>query len=546
MVDRISSGQYIPVQHTTQPVSAVNSPTASYEQAPKKPAIAVTSTLVPVSPEHCNTTEAYVFMTSNMLTAYADMRGELRDHGGPLWKAECLRIVQDPNWNPAAPHLFPDEWYWTLPSHFRRSSNEFGENGDRIPQGTMMVYTHASMRSKPQQFEGQDWRTGAESRDFARRANSIDCCKFQSYDQARKALTCKQYRHRWQYKRQSSWIDPDASSGDGRLDELGHIPPSALHLLANEAPGPRILSEEEEDENFQYMVDYLSDDEGDPRDPTRTDIDPYSFLCWATGAVRGSRYVEEDTEMLPQSPQRFKRIRGTPSPKKLERPRLQWDLETGTPLSGSYEVDSNPSPLWSPQGINMSLRPSTFSRSQPLVNIGLERAAFGHTQRRHSSLAEGARTIRLVSSEAAIEALATGKDKASGAVLWESYKQRMAQLQEEFFPAYEEYKRVTATLDEVFAKRKDLSRSVAFLRERVKKREQEKADLEAALEAIYRESKRYEYLQMLEEQEETVIHDTNRIHETNEIMKEEIMRAAAEIESLENERAVLLEKLQVD
>jgi hypothetical protein len=77
----------------------------------------------------------------------------------------------------------------------------------------------------------------------------------------------------------------------------------------------------------------------------------------------------------------------------------QFDVETGSVLSGVYDADSNPSLLDCPQGwwcclqqsgllltmspgVNLVRRPRNFSYSYPQIAMNQDREAFGDAQRR--------------------------------------------------------------------------------------------------------------------------------------------------------------------
>lgn len=178
------------------------------------------------------------------------------------------------------------------------------------------------------------------------------------------------------------WVDPE---NEGELyDALTHpgkAPPSQ-HLPAL-SKGPRIMTPSEENGFYQAFMDDMEGDEADDRegDPRYLRISPATFAQWAVGARIGDRY---SSKVLPVEVSSFmdhssvpiwislfltrhacepkgnrlkviikaSRRRTIPSitPKtKIER-KPQYDIETGSTLSGVYDPERTPSPLFSAQG----------------------------------------------------------------------------------------------------------------------------------------------------------------------------------------------------
>ncbi|KAG4431189.1 hypothetical protein IFR05_013334 [Cadophora sp. M221] len=178
------------------------------------------------------------------------------------------------------------------------------------------------------------------------------------------------------------WVDPDSEgdvadaynaeeSGD---DEAPYLPD--LQKLPD--TGPIIMSPEEEE---QFYRDYASEvsDEGDGEgDPRLYRISPATFARWSVGCGSGERY--EETPFVPgpklTSPDRKDEDEVRPQ----SRPDLQYDVETGSVLSGLYETDPDPRVLRSPQGVNVVRPPTGFAYSYPQVAMNLDVQAFSNGQ----------------------------------------------------------------------------------------------------------------------------------------------------------------------
>ena len=57
--------------------------------------------------------------------------------------------------------------------------------------------------------------------------------------------------------------------------------------------------------------------------------------------------------------------------------RPQFDMETGSILSGIYEPERDPSIIFSAQGVDESKRPGNFARMHPRGDLDVDRAFFG-------------------------------------------------------------------------------------------------------------------------------------------------------------------------
>ncbi|KAE9375744.1 hypothetical protein N431DRAFT_334045 [Stipitochalara longipes BDJ] len=151
------------------------------------------------------------------------------------------------------------------------------------------------------------------------------------------------------------WVDPES---EGELYNA-YMKPSGNQRAELDFPdiarsrddGPRIMSAQEQDMFYkEFAADVFDefDGEGDPR---AWRVTPETFAQWASGASTGDRY-EESIIKAPEKrrpPQRSfaEKCRIPPKPQ----PQMQFDVDTGSVLSGAYEADTDPSLLSTPLGL---------------------------------------------------------------------------------------------------------------------------------------------------------------------------------------------------
>ncbi|KAH6721970.1 hypothetical protein BKA61DRAFT_729394 [Leptodontidium sp. MPI-SDFR-AT-0119] len=178
------------------------------------------------------------------------------------------------------------------------------------------------------------------------------------------------------------WVDPDSEgdvadaynaeeSGD---DEAPYLP----DLRKIPDTGPRIMSPEEEDEFYHDYTSEVSDEGDGEGDPRLYRISPATFARWAVGCGNGERYEETPFVPGPKLPSPDPNYDDEVRPK--SRPHLQYDVETGSVLSGLYETDTDPQVLRSPQGVNVVRPPAGFAYSYPQAAINLDVQAFSNGQ----------------------------------------------------------------------------------------------------------------------------------------------------------------------
>lgn len=77
------------------------------------------------------------------------------------------------------------------------------------------------------------------------------------------------------------WADPDSMRDVSQA--LHGVQPIDDGDLPAQTRGPRVLTLEEQDKEYEYFMDYVSDDEGDPRDNR---ISPETFAAWAKDSAK--------------------------------------------------------------------------------------------------------------------------------------------------------------------------------------------------------------------------------------------------------------------
>lgn len=232
-----------------------------------------------------------ILVTENMLEAYAKMRGLDEGNGGPLWQS--LFIEADPDFKRGAksPTLMPKE---SIIAN-RRLSSTAEINESRIHEGVRLFWhlgnCHFQQPPPP-----------PEKRHLKRQkpAGELRFSYCQSQDPPRfKPLHYKgedAYGNYGYISINGTWVDPD-SPGDVKnaLYNLSNPAGDSGELPGSKQTGPRVLAEDEANSEYTKYIDYVSDEEGDPRDGR---ISPFVFACWAVGAQRGDRYVEKEVPLV--------------------------------------------------------------------------------------------------------------------------------------------------------------------------------------------------------------------------------------------------------
>ncbi|KAH7357019.1 hypothetical protein BKA65DRAFT_219461 [Rhexocercosporidium sp. MPI-PUGE-AT-0058] len=229
------------------------------------------------------------------------------------------------------------------------------------------------------------------------------------------------------------WVDPDSegdiadaynayASGD---DEAPYLP----DLQKIPDLGPRIMGPEEESEFYPEYTAEVSDESDGEGDPRLYRITPATFARWAVGCGSGERYEERQFVPGPKLPLPDPKYEAEIRPK--PRPHLQYDVETGSVLSGLYETDPEPRVLHTPQGVNVVRPPAVFTYSYPQTAIDLDLQAFvnGQMYGPESSIAS---TPEVFSSENGILNIAPKLgDLQTGEQIYEGMRAQIGSLRQE-------------------------------------------------------------------------------------------------------------------
>ncbi|KAL2073577.1 hypothetical protein VTL71DRAFT_10903 [Oculimacula yallundae] len=178
------------------------------------------------------------------------------------------------------------------------------------------------------------------------------------------------------------WIDPDSEgevadafkAEDYGNDDAPYLP----DLQKSPDTGPRIMTPEEEMQFYSAYTEDVSDEIDGEGDPRFYRISPATFARWAAGGGSGERYEEDPFVPGPKLPfaDPEDEVEITPIP----RPSFQYDMETGSVLSGLYEAEPNPQVLRHAQGVNIVRPPAVFAYSYPQTAIDLDNQAFSNGQ----------------------------------------------------------------------------------------------------------------------------------------------------------------------
>jgi hypothetical protein len=176
----------------------------------------------------------------------------------------------------------------------------------------------------------------------------------------------------------SQWVDPDSEHA---IWEAQYCSSKANPWpTGRSSTGPYILSELEEASEYAEFADYVSDEEGDPRQKR---ITPELFAEWAVGAVRCGQYqatvIPIITRDLSANKKHSREDRSGQRSNKAMRyeqprtPRAQFDIHTGEELSPAYSTD-NHSISSSFKGVDLDKLPGPFARSYPRAMQTFQRA----------------------------------------------------------------------------------------------------------------------------------------------------------------------------
>ncbi|KAL3421871.1 hypothetical protein PVAG01_06027, partial [Phlyctema vagabunda] len=224
----------------------------------------------------------------------------------------------------------------------------------------------------------------------------------------------------------------------------------------------------------------------------------------------------------------------------------QFDEETGSQLSGVYEIDSNPSPLWSPQGVDVLNRPPTFSRNNPQANLNIERTAYGKSENTpHYLSQEYADDLEMddrIDDIMGVRALTNDGNYFHGQLNFMRWQAEMNTLYASRNLAMSRYTNEMEDLHFLRNRRAHLDKQTFFLKKRL--REQKTEDRHRAIQKAAKEEQRFR--ELLQERRERVSLDTEWANAMTGRIRTKTDKLMAEVQEKEQERAGLLSRLGVD
>ncbi|KAF4628127.1 hypothetical protein G7Y89_g10027 [Cudoniella acicularis] len=270
---------------------------------------------------------------------------------------------------------------------------------------------------------------------------------------------------------EGKWVDPES---EGELykaymncTEGPNSKAELPDLQRSRTSGPRVMNQEELDRFYRQYVEDVTDHTDGEGDPRFLRISPATFARWAAGAVKGEHYEEavmQPQEKLPRSAYVDDTDRAEPFKIKHKN---QFDLDTGSMLSGIYDIDQNPPLHLNPHGYTDVIRaPVNFAYSYPQTYIDLEKKAFGSDldddTNSHNSTAS---TPETYNSEKAIRTFAvTGdEDLTTGEAEYDRHKAYIMHLRNQDENDNEKGMTVHNRVGEVVDERFNLSREVFFM-----------------------------------------------------------------------------------
>ncbi|RFU29364.1 hypothetical protein B7463_g6957, partial [Scytalidium lignicola] len=321
--------------------------------------------------------ESYVPVTPSMISTYSHMRGPMKSTPGrfpdPLHDGLCnsdhdhIELRKSPLTSPVIKEFMMDGWkkgdvvYWDPRSALKMPApTQASDTGRLINEPSGIEPQHDQKDLEETEIKFQYFEGG---------------CSFKG-----KALDYRDDQglaNHGYVPINGVWADPD-SMGDVSTALKGVPPIDYDDLPGTQTRGPRVLNLEEQEKEYQYFMDYVSDDEGDPRD-LRIDIATYA--AWATGAQKiveekGETAGEQQQEQQDWARPEKKEDDGTKLKPADIKVKPQFDIETGSSYTGYYELDPSPSPLMSAQGVDAMRKPVQFTKSLPLVSQDIDRMAF--------------------------------------------------------------------------------------------------------------------------------------------------------------------------
>ncbi|KAH8811672.1 hypothetical protein F5884DRAFT_284436 [Xylogone sp. PMI_703] len=336
----------------------------------------ITSTFEPsTTPTEDTKVADHIAVTPSMVSAYANMRGPVEDTPGeaadPLHDNLCNRdadpieLKQTPLMSPRVKYHFDEGWgnldvvYWDPKSPMK------------APGATVAPSEPTNLHPGQPGMDLHRGQNGPEEREIKFKYFEGSCSFKGKTVDYRNDEGPANYGY---VPINGVWADPD--SVDDVASALKGIPPIDFDdLPGTQSRGPRVLTLEELDKEYEFFNDYVSDDEGDPRD-MRISVETYA--AWAQGArkiVKDKNETEQEEIQKWVPPEKDEHSSNKKKPHEVKFT-PQFDVDTGSTLSGHYELDSCPSPLMSAQGVDVMRKPANFTKSFPLVSQEIDNLAF--------------------------------------------------------------------------------------------------------------------------------------------------------------------------
>ncbi|RAL66083.1 hypothetical protein DID88_005742 [Monilinia fructigena] len=175
-----------------------------------------------------------------------------------------------------------------------------------------------------------------------------------------------------------SWVDPDSEKD---LAQAFRGYPTLLpeELEGARAKDPRIMSPTQMEEFYEFFNDYVSDDEGDPRD---NQLSPKEFEEMIRGTASGgkgdtwAKAVVAPQEKYTERPREPRNPRNQNGLDNIVPPQI--DRDTGSFYSGFGGDNSDTaSLLLSAAGVDILQRPEQFNRMDPQTDMNILAKAYG-------------------------------------------------------------------------------------------------------------------------------------------------------------------------
>ncbi|QSZ36532.1 hypothetical protein DSL72_006412 [Monilinia vaccinii-corymbosi] len=203
------------------------------------------------------------------------------------------------------------------------------------------------------------------------------------------------------------WVDPDSEK------DLAQAFKGYPALLPEELEGARakdwrIMSPEQMEEFYDFFNDYVSDDEGDPRDNRISSKEFEEMIRGTASGGKGdtwARAVVAPQEKYTERPREPRNPRNQHGQDNMLPPQI--DRDTGSFYSGfGGDSSDTASLLLSAAGVDILQRPEQFNRMDPQTDINMLAEAYGsHNAFKDDSGWSDSTTLPIFTSEGAAKAI---------------------------------------------------------------------------------------------------------------------------------------------